>query len=328
MRELKSALVLFVGLLVLVAGSALPAGEAIAQQTEARKDLVLKGDARCTRCHDENDEFPVLAIGKTRHGTVADGRTPTCTSCHGESDTHVNKPADATERPKPDRTFTRTSLTPVQARNDACMSCHRKDSPRSHWDGSTHQARDVACTSCHQVHTQHDRVREKITQPEVCFACHKEQRTQMTRPSRHPILEGKVVCSDCHNPHGSVGPKLVKRDTVNDTCYACHMEKRGPFVHPHEPVVEDCGLCHNPHGTVTENLLKMRAPFLCHQCHTPHGPNTPQLLGRQVVPNTVTTTGKNAVNITQGRGCLNCHTEVHGSNNPSTTNPTPQFRLR
>jgi len=304
------------------------AGEALAQQAEARKDLVLRGDARCTRCHDENDDYPVLAIGKTRHGTVADARTPSCTSCHGESENHVNKPADATDRPKPDRTFTRTSLTPVVERNGACMNCHRRDSSRSHWEGSTHQAREVACTSCHQIHTQHDRVREKITQPDVCFACHKEQRTQINRPSRHPIPEGKVACSDCHNVHGSVGPKLVRRDSVNDTCYTCHMEKRGPFVHPHEPVQEDCSTCHNPHGTVAENMLKMRAPFLCHQCHTPHGPNHPQLLGQQVVPNTVTTTGKNPINITQGRGCLNCHTEVHGSNNPSTTNPTPQFRLR
>jgi len=204
--------------------------------------------------------------------------------------------------------FSKTSLTPIESRNEACMSCHRKDSTRSHWEGSTHQLREVACTSCHQIHTQHDRVREKYTQTEVCFSCHKEQRAMMNRPSRHPIPEGKVVCSDCHNPHGSVGPKLVKRDSVNDTCYTCHMEKRGPFVHNHEPVAEDCMNCHNPHGTVVENLLKARAPFLCHQCHTPHGANVPQLLGRQVVPNSVTTTGKNAVNITQGRGCLNCHT--------------------
>jgi len=299
-----------------------------AQAQSQRKDLVLKGDAVCTRCHDETEEYPVLAIGKTRHGTIADGRTPSCTSCHGESPTHVNKPADAKERPRPDRMFSKTSLTPIESRNEACMSCHRKDSTRSHWEGSTHQLREVACTSCHQIHTQHDRVREKYTQTEVCFSCHKEQRAMMNRPSRHPIPEGKVVCSDCHNPHGSVGPKLVKRDSVNDTCYTCHMEKRGPFVHNHEPVAEDCMNCHNPHGTVVENLLKARAPFLCHQCHTPHGANVPQLLGRQVVPNSVTTTGKNAINITQGRGCLNCHTEVHGSNNPSVTNPTPQFRLR
>jgi hypothetical protein len=30
----------------------------------------------------------------------------------------------------------------------------------------------------------------------------------------------------------------------------------------------------------------------------------------------------------QGRSCLNCHTQVHGSSNPSATNPTPQFQFR
>ena len=88
--------------------------------------------------------------------------------------------------------------------------------------------------------------------------------TELNRPSRHPILEGKVACSDCHNVHGSVGPKLVKKDSTVETCYQCHAEKRGPFVHNHEPVQEDCGNCHNPHGTVADSLLKMRQPFLCH----------------------------------------------------------------
>jgi len=332
MSQLKEAVFFLIQALAIVCASAFFASDVLAQagemRAEARKDLVLKGDAKCTRCHDENDDYPVLAIGKTKHGTVADARTPSCTSCHGESDGHINKPANATERPKPDRTFTKGSTTPIQARNDACMGCHKKDSTRTHWEGSTHQARDLACTSCHQIHTQQDRVRTKLTQPEVCYTCHKDQRTQVMRPSRHPIPEGKVACSDCHNPHGSVGPKLVKRDSVNDTCYTCHTEKRGPFVHNHEPVQEDCTICHNPHGTVAENMLKTRAPFLCHECHTPHGPNTPQLLGRQVTPNSVATTGKNPINITQGRGCLNCHTAVHGSNNPSVSNPTPQFRLR
>ena len=72
----------------------------------------------------------------------------------------------------------------------------------------------------------------------------------------------------------------MKRDSVNETCYTCHMEKRGPFVHVHEPVAEDCSNCHNPHGTVAENLLKARPPFLCHQCHTPHGGQVAQLRGQ------------------------------------------------
>src|SRR3954463_12220875 len=178
MSELKRWLPLLLQGLVLALAAALLISNALAQEAKGeataeakeRKDLVLKGDAKCTRCHDENDDYPVLAIGKTKHGTVADGRTPSCVSCHGESDSHINKPANAAERPKPERTFTRTSTTPIQARNDACMGCHKKDSTRSHWEGSTHQIRDVACTSCHQIHTQQDKVRTRITQPEVCFA--------------------------------------------------------------------------------------------------------------------------------------------------------------
>ncbi|HEX2566786.1 MAG TPA: DmsE family decaheme c-type cytochrome [Burkholderiales bacterium] len=325
----EGLLTIAAGALLALAGAAF-VSDALAQQTAARKDLVLNGDAKCTRCHDADDNPQILEIGKTKHGTRADGRTPTCTSCHGESENHINKPANAAERPKPDRTFTKKSSTPIAERNEACMSCHRNDSQRSHWEGSQHQSRDVACTSCHQIHTAHDAVREKLSQPQVCFTCHKEQRTQINRPSRHPIPEGKVVCSDCHNPHGSVGPKLVKRDSVNDTCYTCHMEKRGPFVHNHEPVSEDCMNCHQPHGTVAENLLKARPPFLCHQCHTPHGPNIVQVLGQQTPGQALssTSTGKNVINISMARGCTNCHTQVHGSNNPSTTEPSPQFMLR
>src|SRR5262245_61774013 len=93
------------------------AGAAAQDKPAARKDLVLNGDAKCTRCHDENDNVPVLAIGKTKHGTMADARTPSCTSCHGESDSHINKPANATERPLPDRTFGKHSKTPMEQRS-------------------------------------------------------------------------------------------------------------------------------------------------------------------------------------------------------------------
>ena len=281
-----------------------------AQAQAPRADKVLKGDAVCTRCHDETEEYPVLAIGKTKHGTVADGRTPTCTSCHGESPTHVNKPADAKERPKPDRSFGKASTTPIEARNGTCLTCHQ-GGKRIHWQRSEHAAADVTCASCHQVHAAHDAARDKVTQTDVCFACHKEQRAQLRWPSRHPIAEGKVACSDCHNPHGSAGPKNLVRDTVNDTCFACHMEKRGPFVRSHEPVAEDCTICHNPHGSSTPSLLKVRAPFLCQSCHQPSSHHA-------TVPADNPVGGVNPTTnqaVIMARGCLNCHTQIHGSNN-------------
>ena len=82
-----------------------------------------------------------------------------------------------------------------------------------------------------------------------------------------PLREGKMVCSDCHNPHGSTTEALLKTDLINDTCYKCHAEKRGPFLFEHLPVRENCASCHDPHGSVNEFMLKMSRPRLCAECH-------------------------------------------------------------
>ena len=270
----------------------------------------------CTTCHVDTVEGPILSMRKTRHGVKADERTPTCTSCHGASEEHMASIiAGQQDKVKPDRTFTKNSTTPVDIRNQTCLTCHQ-GGKRIHWSMSAHSANDVACATCHKVHTAQDKVRDKRTQTEVCFTCHKEQRAQVRRPSRHPILEGKVVCSDCHNPHGTAGEKQLVRDNVNDTCYACHMEKRGPFVRTHQPVQENCAICHNPHGSTLPNLLKVRPPYLCQECHEPtsHRGNIGSLTG--------TSTSANLA----ARGCLNCHTNIHGTNNPADISNERTFR--
>lgn len=286
---------------------------------QARKDLVLKGDAVCTRCHDEEDSPGVLTIGRTKHGTRADSRTPTCTTCHGDSEAHLRKIEGKAVRPKPDLYYSKGTHTPAEVRNDTCLNCH-KGSERMFWSMSTHAARGNTCASCHQVHNGGvDKVRARKTQAEVCFGCHKKQRVAAHKPSRHPTLEGKVVCSDCHNPHGSAGPKMMKRDTVVDTCYQCHAEKRGPFLWEHQPVTEDCSLCHDPHGTTTASLLKWRIPFLCQQCHEPdsHRGNPPS-----VAPSLSTNLG----GITLGRGCVNCHVNIHGGNSAENDSSARSLR--
>ena len=82
------------------------------------KDLVLKGDAKCTTCHDEADEPKLLHIGKTKHGTVADGRAPSCTNCHGDSDLHTNNPAKLKDRPPTDRNFGKLSKLSAEDKSE------------------------------------------------------------------------------------------------------------------------------------------------------------------------------------------------------------------
>ena len=288
----------------------------------------LKQDALCTRCHDESETKPLLSIYQTRHGVKADARTPSCQSCHGASDKHLigGKGDGAASRPAPDVVFkTRTTLNPptdALKQGDTCLSCH-KGGKRLHWDASQHQSRDVPCASCHAVHVKADPVMSKATQPEVCYTCHKTERAQTHRISTHPLVAGKMACSDCHNPHGSTGPKLLAKGSVNDTCTTCHAEKRGPFLWEHQPVAEDCSTCHMPHGSTNAPLLKARPPFLCQECHSgDHGAQVNS--GANLAGGAVTTVNganplANAAARAQlaGRACLNCHVLVHGSNHPA-----------
>ena len=318
----KSVLVAVQGAVLalgLLSGAWAAPGDQAKAGDKPRKDLALKGDARCTRCHDQDDDYPVLSIAQTRHGVRADERTPTCTSCHGQSDAHVDNPGGKADRPKPDRVFGKKTGTPVAELTGACATCH-KGRARTHWEGSQHQVNDVTCANCHQIHAPTDRVLAKKTQPQVCFACHKEQRADSLKVSAHPIQAGKIACSDCHNPHGSGGQFSLKKNTINETCYTCHAEKRGPYLFEHLAAVENCDSCHTPHGSNLSPLMLSRSPFLCQSCHDgPHASESPA--GRAAAGNQggfVGTTPANgpSANLT-GRGCLNCHSQIHGSNSPS-----------
>ena len=237
----------------------------------------LKKDAICTRCHDESEATPILALYQTKHGVRGDSRTPNCQTCHGESEKHLKGDPNVKGRAAPDVVFKKGSysVSDDKVRAGQCLTCH-KGTKRTNWDGGQHQNNQVACNDCHKVHAPADKVLSKKTQTEVCFACHKEQRAQSLKISTHPIDADKVVCSDCHNPHGSAGPKLLKKTTVTETCFTCHADKRGPFLWEHQPVTEDCSNCHTPHGSNIAPLLKSRAPFLCSECHDgPHNSKVP-----------------------------------------------------
>jgi DmsE family decaheme c-type cytochrome len=307
---------------------------ALAGTAQAAKDA--EASALCMACHEEHYQ----QLAKSAHAVAADARTPTCVSCHGASAKHAENPAEV----KPEGRFKGKDALLGDDASAGCLTCHGKEAKRALWATSAHPAADVGCTGCHKVHVNRDPVLAKTSQPGVCYACHQGPRAQVNLAWRHPIAEGKMTCADCHAVHGSAGPKLAKRDNVNDTCYTCHAEKRGPFVHQHQPVTEDCSQCHNPHGSSVAGMLTARPPILCQQCHTPHvaggvgalggqpGVFPPRAPGQFQPEVTANSSGLNTVNMWQGRSCLNCHTQVHGSNNPASGlplgNPTPQLMFR
>ncbi len=276
----------------------------------------------CLNCHGDGSDKPAHGILMTPHAMVADPKAPfgengnNCESCHGPAKAHLKRQADGT-RELPPMTF--GANVPADQKNAVCRSCHAGSEHQFMWQGSTHDVEGVACIDCHDVHSPTDKVRQLETQTEVCFGCHKEQRAMFLRQSRHPVQAdsatishtGLMACTDCHQPHGSAGPANLNRNTVNETCYDCHAEKRGPFLWEHQPVREDCSTCHTPHGSNYPNLLQARGPWLCQRCHMagfhPSG----------AYGGSGTAVQGGADQRILGKDCLNCHSQVHGSNHPS-----------
>ena len=309
---------LLLAILLAAAGtawSATPGNAAPAAAEAAGKDPcagMAEGDfmgvEACEECHEDK----VAGMRLNVHGQADDGRSPFasdgCETCHGPGSTHFDVEGNCI-----------ISLRghfgeSVEQRNGICLACHDRD--MLHWQGSSHESEDLACTGCHEIHAE-SAVMNRGTQAEVCYRCHQDIRAQTYRMSTHPIREGKVVCSDCHNPHGSAGPGALTELGINDTCYICHAEKRGPFLWEHYPATEDCTLCHTAHGSNHAPLLIRQAPQMCQQCHEEIRGQGSRHVRRFL---DFYDADPNRSRFIVGESCMNCHSQVHGSNHPSGAN--------
>ena len=247
----------------------------------------------CLNCHEES----TLAYEKTIHGRIFQTNpgnkleTLNCESCHGPRSIHIEDPDN------------RFALTEEQ-HSIVCMQCHQEGG-RLNWHSSLHQISGVECTSCHNVMKQktNTALLSKTTELELCSSCHTDVTAKLMRTSRHPIREGKIDCSSCHNPHGSTSQGMLVKANANETCYSCHQEKRGPFLWEHSPAREDCLTCHEPHGSNNRGMLITQNASLCVSCHQYGGHVNEYRYNRVSTP--------------YGNGCVNCHMSVHGSNHPS-----------
>jgi DmsE family decaheme c-type cytochrome len=262
------------------------------------------GDDTCTTCHEPEGK----ALHQTPHGKAQNARTPaaranqSCETCHGPGQAHV----DTGDKAKIKR-FTAISARDVNA---TCLSCHNKGS-HANFEGGMHDARNVSCASCHSVHNpKSERAQLKtVTALQTCESCHKQEAMKVKKSGHMPVREGKMECTSCHSPHGSTNVRMLKTgNTLNETCASCHAEKRGPFLWDHAAGRENCASCHDPHGSNNDRMLVAKEPMLCQRCHVASRHPATIYDGTQIAA---------ASNRVVGRSCVNCHSQIHGSNHPA-----------
>jgi DmsE family decaheme c-type cytochrome len=311
---LASTCLLAVAITVRVAGeipsnpvrrSALPAPQAQAAQTPAAPATGYAGSDTCVTCHTEQGD----TLKGSKHAQEKNPRSPAatqgCESCHGPGQAHVDDDAKGHMR-----TF--AQMKPAET-NEACLTCHNRGD-HAGWEGSAHDRRNLSCTTCHSVHHPKSPERQLVqsTETQLCASCHRLQVAKTERAVAHmPVREGKMSCSSCHNPHGSISnvKALKVGSSIAESCTSCHTEMRGPMLFEHAPVRENCATCHDPHGSSNDRMLAVRMPMLCQRCHI--ASKHPATLYDK---DQITTIKSNRM---FGRSCVNCHSTVHGSNHPS-----------
>ena len=91
--------------------------------------------------------------------------------------------------------------------SETCLTCHNRGN-HAGWDGSAHERAQPV------VHDLPQRAQPEVARngswssrpkPQLCATCHRLQVTKTERAVAHmPVREGKMACSSCHNPHGSI----------------------------------------------------------------------------------------------------------------------------
>jgi predicted CXXCH cytochrome family protein len=294
-------------------------------------------------------ELPRVAVEGDRpsaHGAKNDANGSMCQACHGDASEHLKDPIKA----KPTNPFGKGHT--ADERTAVCMTCHSGNRNLAFWTSGKHQLNEVTCANCHSIHGQSC---SRATTAESAGQIADDQQVHddvpaepggdlLAVPPADPRGELQAVAPSDHRRQGQVlrlpqparrdHAAMLKQPTINDQCYSCHADKRGPFIHNHPPVEENCATCHNPHGSVHARLLNESAPNLCQDCHDASrhpgtlygsagafncqpGDNSASSGVPNCPPNRVGQPNPGVNNRLVARACVNCHNAVHGSNAPA-----------
>lgn len=236
-----------------------------------------KNENLCLTCHDKGVNVPA---GGSRHAALDMG----CDACHvthktgdptkSEFRDHLVKPAPALCldcHDVKDAGLLKAHQGQPFATAD-CTGCHdphQSDSPKLMQAVLHPPFQAGACDTCHTAPKDGKVALTKATPKELCVTCHDDKAKFIDNAKvQHPGAMGD--CTDCHSPHASRYPRMLKQPV--GVCTQCHDDRAKEqqtkkFLH--QPAFKDgCYLCHEPHGSNNAGLLRTaNVDDLCLTCH-------------------------------------------------------------
>jgi DmsE family decaheme c-type cytochrome len=271
--------------------SALLAGLLLAFVSPSSANAVIESDV-CLTCHDGLEATLKDSPHQPGAAVPEPGGSFACISCHGDGEAHADDPGL--------ENMFNPAVDDQREAVQVCTRCHNPHQEEGDLVADHLAQAGVSCTFCHSVH-QADMSGDLRS---VCGRCHSAMINQFTGTSAHPVVGEELGCLDCH----SVGARHLSYQEGGGSvdCARCHPDYSGPHRFEHEAAWSfstegaGCTACHAAHGSVNSRLLRQPDDRLCRQCH-----GIPPM-------HRVTHDG-----IGGRYDCIECHSEIHGSNNNS-----------
>lgn len=285
--------------------------------SQLKNGLTRAGTELCVSCHKELGDQ--IAKNTFKHPPVGTG----CVSCHdphaSTKEAHLltmTETALCTSCHRPDQPAFGKAHLGYPVTKGSCSSCHDPHGSSTQamlWNSVHKPVASRSCGQCHNPAGSPDALEPKKKGLDGCRSCHSELVNAIFAAKRlHDPAVDAVACLNCHGPHATKQPKLIKAPmkAVCGSCHADTIRRQTLSVTKHPPIDDgDCTSCHQPHASDFAFLSTAATQTeLCGSCH-----DWQQHQGHPIGPKAIDPRNKNlAVD------CESCH-RTHGTPFPHFT---------
>jgi predicted CXXCH cytochrome family protein len=190
------------------------------------------GSQECATCHENITRDFKTATHARLQAKGPNALNMGCESCHGPGSLHVESAGErktATNfgpgRPRVLSGSQRQTIVNPRRSSENCFDCHVDK--RGQFELPYHHPVPEAKISCGDCHNPHKgpAVQEGgtalLSESAACLKCHTAQR----RPYVFEHEAMREGCTTCHDPHGSVNPKMLTARNAT-LCFKCHFQQQ------------------------------------------------------------------------------------------------------